>query len=655
MESYVKYLLGTYAAMLSDIVNEYPSLHAECGRDYKRLLSAVEARGPLFLQKDLPAMGKHFDLCLALERLTRSGLPHQRSFAAGSPIPRLFKGMVLRVFDRNGVLRVDPDKRCIFFLRSLYSLAKRYKMQCSDSSTWEQVNEFFKTDQEVFLPTNEWNGRYTNIGFDSSVSLCDDTSPLFLRAHDESEDPFAIPVGRALAAVQYTADVISSEFGEFISTEWRTKHGPGAVSDLRKGDTKYRFSNWSDRLDSVFPRQIHGYHNLDEALKEHVDTNDRLFLLDGEPFAKLLAVPKTISGPRLIAAEPTAHQWCQQGILDFLVSKMKGTSLRHTVNLKSQKRNADLALAASHSQSHWTIDLSSASDRISCWLIERTFRRNISLLRAFYAVRTRVVLNTIDRKLPEYLVLRKFSTMGSALTFPVQTILFSMIAIGCIISQREMPHTAKSIRAVSKEVRVYGDDIIVPADAGVLVVETLEHLGLKVNPNKTFGTGKFRESCGCDAFDGDDVTKVCILSTPSRSRPGSIVSAVDSHNNFFSRGCYATAAFIKSTVDALRVYSLPIVAVGSGSLGWYAYEGFTGVGLRSRYNSDLQRREFSVHTPLARTERRPVEDASTLLQYFTEVCKPPISREERLGIALIPAVKLVRRWVSEQDLLGFSY
>lgn len=645
LESYAKYLLGAYAAILSDIAVEYPHLHVECDRDYKRLLSAVDARGHSFMMIDLPAMGKHFDKCLSYSLLTPSGLPHQRPYKRGAAIPRLFKGMLLRVFDSNGVLRVDPDKRCIFFLRTLYLLAKRFKISCADLSTWKQVDEFFEIDRTVRPPSLNWDDGRIDIGSIGTITLCDSDGPLFPRPHIEGRDSSSIDSDRAKFCIQFAGDVISSELGEYIPTEWRTKHGPGAVSDLMESGTKYHFNHWPDRLSQVFDVQTFGFHNLKAVLDDRAHLGLGYCLSRDEPYAKLIAVPKTLSGPRLIASEPISHQWCQQSILAFLVDRVSRTSIKHSVTFKSQRPNADLALSSSHSQSHWTIDLSSASDRLSCWLIERLFRKNIPLLRSFMAVRTRFIFNGIDKKLPRYLKLRKFSTMGSALTFPVQTLAFTMIACGAIVAMRRMPLTPNSIRLVSREVRVYGDDIIVPSDCGAFISAILEDLGLKVNPNKTFGTGKFRESCGCDAYDGYDVTKVSIISMPSVSRPGSVMSAVDTHNNFLMKGCERTAAYIKSTVSGFRGNSIPTTAIDSGLFGWYSFDGPDFRGLRRRWNSDLQRLEYSVTTLLSKVVRTPVEDNATLLQYFTEVCKPPISREERLGVSSRPLNKLVKRWV----------
>lgn len=119
-KSYEGYLLGLYEAMFSDIVDRMPCLRRECERDYKRLLSAIKHRGLDFFLATLPSFSKHLDKCLEEGRLTRSGLPLMRPFRRKSTVPRLFKGLMLRVFDRDGVLRPDLDKEALRFVRQLF-------------------------------------------------------------------------------------------------------------------------------------------------------------------------------------------------------------------------------------------------------------------------------------------------------------------------------------------------------------------------------------------------------------------------------------------------------------------------------------------------------------------------------------------------------
>jgi len=656
MQSYVEHLQGLYAAVFVDIAEHYPSLRRDCERDVSRLLSLVDRRGLSFLMIDLPAAGKHFDRCLSTGLLTRFCMPGFRSYKKGSSIPRLFKGMMLRVFDEVGALRADPDAYVIRYLRQLFYGAKKVKVPCSDSRTWEHVHEFFEIDREVQSSSLNWDEDELRIDDLSDVHFGHRNivapTPLFPDTASISDDESPSTPGYAtLDAVQRTADIVAASLGRFDPYEWRTKHGPGAVSDQRHTQFKYDFPSWPDKLSTVFPLADFGFANLGSWAAAVRSGGIRKGFSPSEPPSKLIAVPKTLKGPRLIASEPVAHQWCQQSVKDFLTTRLAKTPISRSIHFRDQTENQDFARRASHTQSHVTVDLSSASDRLSLWVVERTFRRLPSLVSALHASRTRWVVNTIDRKSPQFHKLRKFACMGSACTFPVQSYVFSILAHAAVLVSRGQNVTISSLRKASREVRVFGDDMIVPADSWIVLQGLLRHLGLKVNHEKTYATGKFRESCGLDAYDGHDVTPVYSMTYPDASRPESIVSCVATRNNFAKRGFMAVARFTESTVHKLRRFSVPYVPTGSGDFGWTDYDAKGNSHLKSRWNPSLHRREFLAHKVSTLVARSPVEADSTLLQYFTEAHAPPRTNEDRLGVVARHATKLRRGWVN----LEYSY
>ncbi len=651
MKSYVSFLQGLYTELLVEVSEYYPSLRRDCERDASRLLSLVESRGLSFLMIDLPTMGKHFDRCISMGRLTPSGIPGNRPYRRGVAIPRLFKGMLLRVFDETGVLRVDSDVEAIRFLRMLYYAAKKTKVACSDSRTWEHVHEFFETDQEVRCGSLDWDLDELRLDDLRNLHFGDSDSPRPNPLFGDSlprEDSFSICADLA-DVVQRTADCVASALGRFDPYEWRTKHGLGAVADQRHTQFKYDFPNWPAKLSNVFPLEDFGFANHAHwAASVRSGEIAKKFNLH-EPPSRLIAVPKTLKGPRLIASEPVSHQWCQQSIKDYLTSRLADTPIADSIHFRDQSHNQDFARRASHTQSHVTVDLSSASDRLSCWVVERTFRRLPSLVAAFHASRTRWVVNTIDRKSPKFLKLRKFACMGSACTFPVQSYVFSVLAHASVLYSRGLKVNLTSIRRISREVRVFGDDIIIPADSWVVLQGLLCHLGLKVNHSKTYDSGKFRESCGLDAFDGHDVTPTYTMTYPDVSRPESIVSAVMTHNNYVLRRHYRLARYTESRLRKFKQLRLARVPTGSGVFGLYDHEWEGNSHLETRWNPSLHRVEVRADVANAKSVRTAVEDDATLLQYFTEVKGPPRRSGERLGKMLRPSIRITRRWVSLED------
>jgi len=658
MKSYVLYLQGLYGAVFSDIAEYYPNLRSDCERDASRLLSLVDARGLPFLMVDLVAAGKHFDKCLSTGLLTHFEMVGFRPFRRGGTIPRLFKGLFLRVFDDFGVLRDDLDVASVRFLRQLFYMAKKVKVACSDSKTWEHVNEFFKIDQEVRAPSLPWNDdvfwAHDAVDLHFGDHNVVHPTPLFRSVFNERPDDeksLSIPGWSDLDVVQRTADIVASTLGGFDPLEWKAKHGPGAVSDQRRTQFKYDFPNWPEKLSTVFPCADFGFSSFSTWATAVRGSGIRKGFSPNEPPSKLIAVPKTLKGPRLIASEPVAHQWCQQIIKDFLTTRLSKTPIAESIHFRDQTQNQEFAKRASHTQSHVTVDLSSASDRLSCWTVERCFRRNTKLLAALHASRTRWVVNTIDRKSPKYHILRKFACMGSACTFPVQSYVFSILAHASVLLARDMYPSITSLRKISQEVRVFGDDIIVPVDAWAILQGLLSHLGLQVNHSKTYGTGKFRESCGLDAYDGHNVTPTYTMTYPDVSRPESIVSAVATHNNLVLQGYWRAASYTESIVRSIgRFPAIPNVPTGSGLFGWFDYGHRGNSHLETRWNPSLHRLEYRADRVVTRSFRSPVEEDTTLLQYFTEVQGPPLQSGERLGTMSIPAVSIRRGWVSLEDM-----
>lgn len=620
--SYAEFLLGLYEAQFNDCTLQYPALAKEFKRDLSRLRSAIESHGIRFALDIMPAWRKHFDSCLSTQRLTPSNLIHFGCGLKGGSVPRLLRGLILRVFDHNGKLQPVPDIQAIRSIRQLLGVARRFRLDCGPKSRSDAVREFVRTDLSTRSPTLDWDedsdfvpAELDSISFTDIVPKSAVTKQATMFAEEVSPLSY-----KHAQCIQQVADYISACLGVFNPEEVKLRHGPGAVSDQKFSSYKYEFRNWPDRLDRIFPMADFACANYavwqDSILYSVSEAESRK-----EHPAKLLAVPKTLSTPRLIAAEPTALQWCQQGIRDHLYTRVRRTLLSNFVEFNQQEANGVLALEASHTGRHCTIDLSSASDRISCWHVERLFRRSPRLLDACRATRSTYIEQDICRYTPRFLKLRKYSTMGNATTFPVQSLFFLSIVLGTVCYIRDLRVCDKTIRSFGKrEVRVFGDDLIVPEDCAGATVDALTALGLRVNSHKTFLTGKFRESCGVDAYDGEDVTTVSVLSAPERAKPGSIVSSVDVHNNLVDKGWYHTSSYVRKIVERAG-FKIQLVTHGSGVFGWWPNYIDGKPKLRSRFNHHLFVRELHCHSQTVSDRVLPSAETAALLQFFTEAAK----------------------------------
>lgn len=628
--------VGLCTAIIEDVAVYYPDDQKMWDRDLTWLHHLAETRGMSVFTMDLPALRKHFDRCLADGCYTRAKLP-LCSPKRGSRLPYLYWGLWSKVFDSlTGCLKDDIDPNSVLFLRTLLDVGKNWESECAPKYLYQATKEFYDVEGHIEVPSSFWddaplpdNSLYLNRfrGFDGWIR------PL-LGAMPSRDVP------TILRHCQRSADRLAVLLGAYNPDQWSFRHGPGVVSDIRRGEYKYSFRKWGERLEGVFPFDrygITGYGLMDRLQPEGL----RVTFTEGH--SKLLAVPKTQKGPRLIASEPSWNQWCQQNIRDFLYARVASTCLGKSIHFDDQSYNQRAALRGSIDGSVSTIDLKSASDRISCDLVEATFRRNPFLLAAMSACRTRYIVQELDKEQPKLHKLKKFSTMGSALTFPVQSLVF--LAIACGVGSYLEP--SLDFESVQEKVLVFGDDIIVPNHWTGALVHTLEHLGLRVNHAKTFSVGNFRESCGMDAWMGHDVTPPHVTCYPQGSNARAVLSNVAVSNNFHKKGFWRAADYMRRTIGKSNI---PVVHHGSGAFGFSSFVGGNPFSHTERWNPDLQRFEYLCYGIRAKARILKQDSAAAMLQYFTEQPEAYIQYASGVVVAGSPVSR--RTWV---PLTDFGY
>jgi len=221
--------------------------------------------------------------------------------------------------------------------------------------------------------------------------------------------------------------------------------------------------------------------------------------------------------------------------------------------------------------------------------------------------------------------------MGSALCFPVEAMYFYTICVASLLRIQDLPVTPRNAFKVSRNVYVYGDDIIVPSAYASSVLDSLQKYNCKVNTAKTFFKGNFRESCGVDAFRGQEVTPVYVgTSQPLNAQQVSeIVSWVSTANLFYKKGLWSTADYMFKTVESV-IGPLPYVLETSSGLGRISYLGYHSV---ERWNSRLCRFEIraAVVKPVYRTDI--LEGYGALQKSFLSLASQndsPVSRDAPL-------------------------
>lgn len=291
-------------------------------------------------------------------------------------------------------------------------------------------------------------------------------------------------------SVLYTAQrKISRVLGRVPTlTELRFGFGPGATTT-----TKKKYANWATKLNSRLECSSNTAQLLPALaaqlphwffLHAHACSVESAFTDVQIGVGRLQFVPKNAKTYRSILVEPVLNSFVQHGIGKHLRHRLK----RFGVDLDDQSRNQTLAQSGSIDDSLATIDLSSASDTISRELVYELLPLDWAcFLEAFRTPRAQYKGQTI--------ALEKFSSMGNGFTFELETLIFWALS-EAVLDLRGFP---------TRDLAVYGDDIVLDARAVPDLLAVFRSVGFSVNMEKSFWAGPFRESCGKDYFKGTDI------------------------------------------------------------------------------------------------------------------------------------------------------
>jgi hypothetical protein len=636
MKSFINLYVTLYDGLVKDVVATYPTLAAETQKDYTRLLKSIEHEGLGFLTFTHGSMEKAFLQCLSQKKRLGDFAGLVRGFSAKSSEdvrPCYLHGLFTLIFDSDGTLKPNAEINAIAFVRQWLSMAKKAAVDCTPERVDDAIREWVVTDES--LPQHfpgTWDEDHPtwvrHFGHPLYRREPDDELPLFPNEKRSWRD-----IEIRWSDFQELCTLAISDFGIFEPWDIRPKHGPGATADQVMG-LKYEFPTWSRKLQSVFPWDFFASADLG-----YWKTTNGREPLEREIPCVMYAVPKTQDAPRLIAAEPTCNQWIQGGIRRFLEQGVAASPLRRCINFRDQGESQRLALEGSRDDTWSTVDLSSASDRLSSRLVEYVFQCNPALLDALQSCRSRLI------KLPDgtYHRLRKFAPQGSAVTFPVQTIIFTLLSLFAVMLTKGC-RASVVLRDHTDLVQVFGDDIIIPGDSYKMLADLLTTLKLKVNESKSFSSGKFREACGMDAYDGHDVTPVRVRRPYSGSDPTSLESVVNASNNLFDRGYWHTSAALLKTVPEAERKLMTIGAPDGGAVSLTSFCGSYTGHLKQRWNDEIHKEEVRCITVKSKTAMQHGDGDSGLVQFFFEE-PDPLEKYQSGQPKRNPKTKKVARFV----------
>lgn len=378
---------------------------------------------------------------------------------------------VLAAYDSNqaDVLRLNPGiHKLLEDHRDPHSFAEAY-----------QAWSFLSKDPSLKTGIDTRAAAFAS--FDAAEAQCRDTNHRLRSGYDGN-----------VAAVREQAYKLLGSLSErdlelvLSSASW----GPGVTSAC-KGKTTSK----ADKLKS----DLHATPALIEYLAPAVVGRDPLwgmFVLDADGACSplkstfiprnwntLTNVPKNAKTDRMIAVEPHVNVAVQLAVAKLLRRRLR----RHDIDLSTQEVNQRLAREGSLTGGFATIDMKAASDTVALEVVRAVLPP--AWFKLLDVCRSPWYQDPRTGGLRPY---AKFSSMGNGSTFELETLLFSCAA-RTAIEQSASPETRYS---------VFGDDVVLPTPAVERFLELLSSLGFTVNVEKSFTVGPFRESCGCDYYNG---------------------------------------------------------------------------------------------------------------------------------------------------------
>lgn len=541
-------------------------------RDISTTISRVKEEGLSFLTITLPRFARDFERSLEQGYIDPTAFQNFRKVGS---YPAFLQGMIGLIFDRdsgriNDVKNYDsPDtfSSLVCSVRQICLAFKKVELPCTPEREHAALENFIVTEQSFEM----------------------------LALSPEDIEAFA-----SVSSLLWGHVLRNLRLDKLVP-----RHGPGATADRVSGNQKYRWRFWHDRLEPFLPLIDSGFPISCGEFSVYGSELQRVSILssDEELPVRVTPVPKTLKGPRIIAIEPCCMQYAQQGIRNLLyeVIESDGLTAGH-INFRDQSINQRLAKKSSIDRGFATIDLSDASDRVPLDLA-------LSMFDQYPDVRDFVnACRSTTAEMPDGRIvgpLRKFASMGSALCFPVEAMYFYTICVVALLKSQNLPVTFSSLRRVGKSVYVYGDDIVVPRKHATIILDYLAKYNCKINTDKTFYRGFFRESCGVDAFLGREVQPIYVGTRMAENKRQSseILSTVATANLFYKRGYYRTSLYLFDRVETITG-PLPTCDEDSHVIGrnhfWHPLSTF-----KQRWNEKYQRLESLVFvpTPVYRTDR----------------------------------------------------
>lgn len=557
------------SCILLDAHNELRMVYSFA--DYQRDIASVHRRiatqGLFFITSVLPSLASYLLDYLEGHNCTLPGFKMYK----GSQIPCFMRRLFAIVM--NECYSSETQARAFDAIYSVSVAFKKLRGLPEEKGQLDQYYDFVRTDKEL-----------AQINFEAEdlaeILKSAQTQWQIFAADISLDDPDCVPrpgpgatVGNVAKNLRFAPQVSFTNEKAMPTEDWFVSHPWDVVTHSRE---------------------------FSQALSSKV-----------EPYSSYLLVPKTYTKWRGICKEMNEMQFRQQAIRRLLYAHIQ-KKLGRYIPIRDQSVHAEYALKASITRDDATIDESEASDRIARELVKLITCLTPEFSSVLMELSTRLIKPPKWANKRFMLQTEKFAPMGSAICFPVMSLVHLFLIRGIILTKHE-PTTTDPLEPLrlSRKVSVYGDDIVLPSKCADLVYTWLPRFGMKINQTKSFVRSGFRESCGCHAYKGTNVTPIFIkytFHTSADANPSQrLASLLANEETAFLKGWSETSRFLRKYIQAGTEIPLGFVSKSSPVVGFRrATTQLSSLPGRHRWKRDLQTFTYRVPCWSASSEKASI-------------------------------------------------
>lgn len=244
----------------------------------------------------------------------------------------------------------------------------------------------------------------------------------------------------------------------------------------------------------------HSTAQMDTWIKNHDEPGDRPWDSYTISIGTMSIVPKTAFIGRVVITPCAVNAFEQKRIHKTLVQRLRVEGIDLSISQDVHRRLASFSSIRNHLT---TDDQKWASPLIYTNLVKHLVPED------WFAAMS--ASRDVDVLMPDGSThnMAQFAATGNGYCFELETIIFlGLLRTAALVKGVPIRH---------KDIKVFGDDLIYPRELTAAVRSIGSNVGFITNVDKSFSDGPFRESCGGDYLEGQNIRPIYLkqdMSTP---------------------------------------------------------------------------------------------------------------------------------------------